>query len=118
MQENAVIPSVTANSIYEVPLLLEEYKIAELIAEKLNLGKVKLNLKHWKDLVNKIRNSTKEVKIALVGKYTGLDDAYLSVIESLKIACFHNEHQLKLIWISAEKLEEKDEKNLGAIKIR
>ena len=110
VQENAVIPSVTANSIYEVPLLLEEYKIAELIAEKLNLGKVKLNLKHWKDLVNKIRNSTKEVKIALVGKYTGLDDAYLSVIESLKIACFHNEHQLKLIWISAEKLEEKDEK--------
>lgn len=116
VQENAVIPSVTANSIYEVPLLLEEYKIAELIAEKLNLGKVKLNLKHWKDLVNKIQKSTREIKIALVGKYTGLDDAYLSVIESLKIACFHNEHQLKLIWIGAEKLEEKDEKTWEQLK--
>lgn len=116
VQENAVIPSVTANSIYEVPLLLEEYKIAELIAEKLNLGKVKPALKHWKDLANKIQNSTKEVKIALVGKYTGLDDAYLSVIESLKIACFHNERHLKLLWVNAEKLEEGDKKTWEVLK--
>lgn len=108
VREDAVIPSVTANSIYEVPLLLEEYRIAELIAEKLNLGKVKPNLKPWKDLTNKIKKSKREVKIALVGKYTGLDDAYLSVIESLKIACFHNERKLKLLWVNSEKLEEKD----------
>lgn len=110
VQENAVIPSVTANSIYEVPLLLEEYKIAELIAEKLALGKVKPNLKTWKELAQKIRKSAKELKIALVGKYTGLDDAYLSVIESLKIACFHHQRRLKLIWVNSEKLEEKDKK--------
>lgn len=108
VRENSVIPSVTANSIYEVPMLLEEYRIAELIAEKLNLGKVKPNLKHWRDLYKKMQNSTKEVKVALVGKYTGLDDAYLSVIESLKIACFHNERKLKIIWINSEKLEEND----------
>lgn len=108
VRENSVIPSVTANSIYEVPLLLEKYSIAELIAEKLNLGKVKPKLKNWKDFNRKIQNSETEIKIALVGKYTGLDDAYLSVIESLKIACFHNERKLKLFWINSEKLEEND----------
>lgn len=116
VREEAVIPSVTAKSIYQVPLLLEEYRIAELIAEKLNLGKVKPNLKTWKELASKIRKSKKEIKIALVGKYTGLDDAYLSVIESLKIACFHNERKLKLIWINSEKLEEKDEKTWKALR--
>ncbi len=110
VQEEAVIPSVTANSIYEVPLLMEEYKIARLIAEKLHLGKVKPNLKSWKQLAQKIRHSTKELKIALVGKYTGLDDAYLSVIESLKIACFHYQRRLKLMWVNSEKLEAKDKK--------
>lgn len=118
VQEDAVIPSVTANSIYEVPLLLEEYKIAELITKKLALGKgkVKPNLKSWKELAQKIRKSAKELKIALVGKYTGLDDAYLSVIESLKIACFHHQRRLKLIWINAEKLEEKDKKTWKELK--
>jgi CTP synthase len=116
VQEKAVIPSVTANSIYEVPLLLEEYHIAELITEKLALGKVKPNLKPWKELAQKIRKSSKELKIALVGKYTGLDDAYLSVIESLKIACFHHQRQLKLIWINSEKLEEKDRKTWKELK--
>ncbi len=110
VDEEAVIPAVTANSIYEVPMLFEEYHIAELIQKKLNLKKVKPELKHWKDLNNKIEKSNKEVAIALVGKYTDLDDAYLSVIESLKIACYHHERKLKLIWINSEKLQEKDEK--------
>ncbi len=116
VEEEAVIPSVTANSIYEVPLLMEEFHIAELIAKKLNLGKVKPNLKDWKDVATKLQNSKKEVKIALVGKYTGLDDAYLSVIESLKIACFHNERKLEVLWISSEKLEEKDKKTWETLK--
>jgi CTP synthase len=116
VREEDVIPSITANSIYEVPLLLEEFQIAERIQEKLNLKKVKPDLKHWKELFDKIQNSKKEVKIALVGKYTGLDDAYLSVIESLKIACFHHERKLSLIWISSEKLEEKDKKTWEELK--
>ncbi|MBI2453589.1 CTP synthase, partial [Candidatus Peregrinibacteria bacterium] len=67
-------------------------------------------------LSEKIRKSKEEVKIALVGKYTGLDDAYLSVIESLKIACFHHERKLKLIWINSEKLQEKDEKSWATLR--
>ncbi|PJC36495.1 CTP synthase [Candidatus Peregrinibacteria bacterium CG_4_9_14_0_2_um_filter_53_11] len=108
VQEEAVIPSVTAKSIYEVPLLLEKYHMSEIICKKLKLRSGAPKLSAWKQLNTKIKKSTKEVKIALVGKYTGLDDAYLSVIESLKIASFHNERALKLIWLNSEKLEEKD----------
>lgn len=116
VKEDAVIPGITASSIYEVPLLLEEYRIAELIADRLKLGNVKPNLKSWRDLATKIKNSEKEVTIALVGKYTGLDDAYLSVIESLKIACFHHERKLKVLWVNSEKLESKDQETWDLLK--
>jgi CTP synthase len=108
VDKKGVIPSITAESIYEVPLLLQEYKIAQLVAKKFNLGKVSPKLTEWKALNEKIKKSTKELEIAIVGKYTDLEDAYLSVIESLKIACFHNERKLKTTWIDAEKLEKKD----------
>lgn len=116
VEEEAVIPAVTASSIYEVPLMMESYKVAELVAKKLELGSVKPDMKAWRDVSKKIQNSTKEVKIALVAKYNGLDDAYLSVIESLKIACYHNDHKLKLIWVNSEKLEEDDEETWSLLK--
>ena len=56
------------------------------------------------------------VKISLVGKYTNLDDAYLSVIESLKIACYHQDRELDLQWIDSEKLETNDEKSWEMLK--
>ncbi len=116
VQEEEVIPAVTADSIYRVPLQLEQYHVAELIADRLKLGKVKPNLSAWKELNRKIDQSKKAVEIAIVGKYTGLDDAYLSVIESLKIAAFHNERKLKLTWINAEKLEAGDKKTWDELK--
>ncbi len=106
--EEAVIPGTTVKSIYEVPLIYEEYKITELIAKKLNLGKVKPNLHAWGNFVKEIHTKRPPLKIGLVGKYTKLEDAYLSVIESLKIACYHNKRKLKLLWIDSEKLEQKD----------
>ncbi len=105
----AVIPAVTAKSIYEVPLNFNEYKITELIANKLHLGNVNPMLEDWQTLVSKIQAKRDPVSIALVGKYTDLDDAYLSVIESLKIACYHQDLDLDLQWVDAEKLEENDE---------
>jgi CTP synthase len=105
-----VIPTPTADSIYEVPLMFESYNVAQLIGKQLNLGRVKPNLKEWKTLVDKIKKDCAPLKIALVGKYTGLDDAYISVIESLKIACYHQGRKLDLIWIDSTKLEENDEK--------
>lgn len=117
VEPEAVIPAVTAKkSIYEVPLNLEKYHIAELVGKKLGLGKVKPNLHDWENLVQRIYSKRAPLKIALVGKYTGLDDAYLSVIESLKIACYHKNRDLQLVWIDAEKLERKSENTWKELK--
>lgn len=105
-----VIPCETVDTIYEVPLMLAHYKMTELIAEKLQLGKIQSNLDDWKALVAKIKEKKDDLDIALVGKYTNLEDAYLSVIESLKIACYHHYRNLKLHWIDSEKLEKNDSK--------
>lgn len=110
VEEDHVIPAVTCKSIYEVPLNFNKWNVAELIASKLHLGKVTPLLEDWETLVSKILAKREPVSIALVGKYTGLDDAYLSVIESLKIASYHQDLELDLIWVDSEKLEKNDEK--------
>lgn len=110
-----VIPAVTCESIYQVPLNLEKYKIAEQILKKLNINK-KLNSQEWEELGKKIDESKETLKIALVGKYTHLEDAYISVIESLKIACYHNNKKLELLWIDSEELEEDNKKTWERLK--
>lgn len=116
VDENHVIPAQTVKSIYEVPLGYQEYNLAQLVADKLNMGKIKPNLKDWEDLNKKIKAKKAKLRIALAGKYTGLDDAYLSVVESLKIACYHQNRQLDLIWVDTEKLEEKDKETWKHLK--
>ncbi|MEK7548269.1 MAG: CTP synthase, partial [Patescibacteria group bacterium] len=78
--------------------------------------KLKLDLKEWREVNKKIKAKKPSLKIAIVGKYTGLDDAYLSVIESLKIACYHAGRNLDHKWISSEKLEEKDKASWRQLK--
>ena len=112
----AVISAPTLSSIYEVPLRFREQNVGALIQKKLNLPATKAKLKEWETLVEKIKKDRKPLNIALVGKYTGLEDAYLSVIESLKIACFHQGRQLVTHWIDAGKLEENDKKTVEALK--
>ena len=116
VEAKCVIPAVTAKSIYEVPLNFNEYQITELVAEKLHLGNVSPMLEDWQTLVSKILAKREPVAIALVGKYTDLDDAYLSVIESLKIACYHQDLDLDLRWIDAEKLQEQDEETWNELR--
>ncbi|MBD3360224.1 CTP synthase [Candidatus Peregrinibacteria bacterium] len=110
VEEKYVIPAQTVKSIYEVPLRFNKYNITQLVAEKLKLGKLRPKLVEWRKLVKKIKAKKPTLKIAMVGKYTGLEDAYISVIESLKIACYHQNRDLEVTWISSEKLEEQDEK--------
>lgn len=110
VEEEAVIPAPTVRSIYEVPLNFHKNHLAELIAKKLQLGEVLPDIKDWKYLVKKIHAKKPELNIAIVGKYTGLDDAYISVIESLKIACYYQNRELKLHWIESENLENHEKK--------
>lgn len=116
VDENCVIPAQTVTSIYEVPLKFQEHNVAQLIAKKLELGHIKPKLKDWEELNIKIKNSREKITIALVGKYTGLDDSYLSVVESLKIACYHQKRYLDLIWIDSEKLEKRDKTSWDHLK--
>lgn len=116
IDEEAVIPVITCKSIYQVPLNLEKYNIGKLVSQKLNLNYQKPDLEEWKNLNNIIKSKRPKINIALVGKYTDLDDAYLSVIESLKIAAIHQNHELELSWIDSEKLEEKDEEFWNKLK--
>lgn len=116
VQKEAVIPAITVNSIYHVPLEFEKYNLTKLLATKLGLKNDKPNLSDWKKITELIEADKKELKIALVGKYTGLDDAYLSVIESIKIACYHEKRELKLVWIDSEKLEKNIKKTWNELK--
>lgn len=111
-----IIPAPTVSSIYEIPLNFEKFNITNKIADKLDLGPRTPDLKDWEKIVNQIKEKKPALKIALVGKYTGLVDAYLSVIESLKIACYSQYYELELVWISAEKLEENDEETWQKLK--
>ncbi len=110
VDEQAVISGVTLCSIYEVPLSYHEQNVTQLIANKLLLGMVEPKLDDWINLNVKIHAKKDPLKIGLVVKYSNLEDAYLSVIESLKIACYHQDRELNLLWIDSEKLESNDER--------
>lgn len=106
--KEAVVPSPTVKSIYEVPLIYEKYGIVKTICEKLKLKYRKSDMKGWEEMVNNITTSNKEISIGLAGKYNDLDDAYISVIESIKSASFYYKRKAKIVWIDAEKIETGD----------
>ena len=101
MDRRAIIPNLTAKSIYEVPLLLEEEGLCDIVCEKLKLSKNEPDLKEWTALVNKIKNAHHEVKIAFVGKYTQLHDSYLSIEEALFHAASALDTKAEILWIDS-----------------
>jgi CTP synthase len=108
VDQSAVIPLVTAETIYEVPLVLEEYGVADIICEKLELGCQKPDLDEWRHMVENIKKSKPvSVNIGVVGKYVELEDAYMSVYEALNHAATHHGCKVKISWISSEELERK-----------
>ena len=111
VEKEAVIPAPTVSSIYEVPLNFEKAQIVETLSIKMKLKKIKPKLTSWQKMVKKIFTAKKTVKIALAGKYTQLDDAYISVIEALKSAGFANNRKIKIQWIDTEKIEKKEKQN-------
>ncbi len=112
----AVIPAPTLHSIYDVPLSLQQYNIAQIIGDSLELGTLKPDMKEWEEGIKRHALAEKEVSIALVGKYTGLDDAYLSQIEAIKTAAIFQKRHAKIVWIDSEKLEKKDEETWKSLK--
>lgn len=112
MDKRAIIPNYTAKSIYEVPLMLEEEGLCDIVCEKLNLSKNEPNLIEWKALVNRIRNTHQKVKIAFVGKYIELHDSYLSIEEALFHAATALDAKAEIMWIDSAKVNETNVKEM------
>ncbi len=105
VEQRAVIPLVTASTIYEVPLTLEEAGLGDYLVERLGLKAGSPDLDTWRDLVDRIRSPRPGVRIALVGKYVALQDAYMSVREALFHAGIEHQHTIDIDWIHSEDLE-------------
>ena len=105
VERKAVIPLPTVSTIYEVPLVLEEEGLGQLIVDKLGLKPHQPDLRPWQELVNLIKTPREPVNIALVGKYVELKDAYFSVREALCYATLYHKRDLKLTWVPSESLE-------------
>ncbi|GAF76417.1 unnamed protein product, partial [marine sediment metagenome] len=101
----AVIPLPTVSTIYEVPLILEEEGLGQLIVEKLSLKAHQPDLSHWQELVSHLKAPHEQVNIALVGKYVELKDAYFSVREALRHAGLYHNRDINLLWVHSEDLE-------------
>jgi len=98
----AVVPLPTVPTIYEVPLLLEAEGLGDFIVARLHLPAARPDLAEWQTMVAKIKAPKPPLRIALVGKYVGLRDAYLSVREALLHAGVHLGRQVEMAWINAE----------------
>ncbi|GAJ04043.1 unnamed protein product, partial [marine sediment metagenome] len=105
VKREAVIPLITVSSIYEVPMILEEEKLGQLIVDKFNLKAQPTDLSQWQELVTRLKAPLKPVSIALVGKYTELQDAYYSVREALYHAALYHNRSIDLLWVNSEDLE-------------
>ena len=104
MEEDCVIQNLTASTLYEVPLLLEREGLCRVACRKLGLPQREPDLAEWTALVQRINGVHKTVQIALVGKYTGLHDAYLSVVESLFHAGTACDARVNIKWVDSEGL--------------
>ena len=106
VEKRAVVPMVTTPILYEIPLLLEKSGVGDYLVEKLGLTATqKPDWKPWKRLVEKVRRPKPTVKVALVGKYVELRDAYMSVREALKHAAFSLGLEVEIQWVQAVDLE-------------
>ena len=110
IDKRAIIENLTASSIYEVPLLLEKEGLTDIVCEKLHLPITKPDLEKWTAMVDKIKGAHKQVKIAIVGKYTQLHDAYLSIEESIFHAASSLDAKAEILWIDSEKITDKNVK--------
>ena len=104
---DAIIENLDVESIYEVPLVLEKQNLDDLVIERLHLPPTPPNLKDWRALVTEIKNLRNTVRVAIVGKYVALHDAYLSVAEALYHAGFANSAKVEIEWVNSEEVEER-----------
>ena len=102
----AVIPLLTVDNVYAVPLILEESGLGDLICESLDLPRRSCDFTDWEGMVGRMESSKTSLPIALVGKYVELPDSYISVKEALKHAGLHHERDIQIQWVHSEDLDQ------------
>lgn len=113
LEPEEVIDNVDVSNIYEIPIMLEEKGLPDLVLDHLGLeAKKEVNLEDWKSMVETLKNPKDTIRIGLVGKYVELHDAYLSLAEALNHGAISNELDLDIEWIHSEKLDEDNIKNV------
>ena len=105
VDREAVIPLPTVSTIYEVPLVLEEEGLGQLVVDRLRLSPRQTDLSQWRELVSLIKTPREPVNIALVGKYVALKDAYFSAREALYHAALYHKRDIELTWVPSQALE-------------
>ncbi|GMQ64966.1 CTP synthase [Vallitalea maricola] len=104
VKKECVIQNLDADTLYEVPLMLEKEGLAKIVCDKLNLNCCEPDLTEWKEMIAREKSMTNLVKIALVGKYVELHDAYISIVESLKHAGIYHKTKLEVLWVNSEEV--------------
>jgi len=109
IETRAVIEAIDAETIYEVPLVLEEQNLSNLVLEKFQLKKAEPDMIEWREMVAEIKRLKKKkpVQIALVGKYIQLPDAYISITEALEHGGLAEGVPIEIQWVHSEELEHK-----------
>jgi CTP synthase len=103
-----VVSNLDADSLYEVPIMLKEQKLDDIVCKRFKIKCGTPHLDEWNAQISRGKAVTKSVKIALVGKYTGLRDAYLSIVESFNHAGVYNDVKVDIKWVEAVDLEASD----------
>jgi CTP synthase len=106
VDHEAVIEALDTETIYSIPVTFEEEGFAELVTRRLGLPCTPGNLDEWKTIVERVLRPRREVRIAVIGKYTGNGDAYISVAEALKHGGIAHDCRVHLDWIESEDLEQ------------
>ncbi|WP_066056868.1 CTP synthase [Robertmurraya korlensis] len=112
IDQKAVIECRDADTLYAVPIALQEQNMDQIVCDHLKLQSPDPDMTEWLALLDKVRNLSKITRIALVGKYVELQDAYISVVESLKHAGFAFDSDIDIKWINAEEVNEENVREL------
>ncbi|MDD6043226.1 MAG: CTP synthase, partial [Eubacteriaceae bacterium] len=114
VKPDCVLENRTLPNLYEAPLMLESSNFSSIVCRELKIDAPNPDLKDWEDMVERIRNRSKEVHIGLVGKYVKLHDAYLSVAEAMRHAGYYLDTHVKIHWIDSETISTENVKEVFA----
>jgi CTP synthase len=105
VSDQAVVPLLTADTIYEVPLVLEDSGLGDFIVRELRLTSSPVRMEGWRSLVANIKRAKPTLRVGIVGKYVGMPDAYLSVAEAIRHAALFHDRAVDIRWIDSTDLE-------------